>query len=221
MVDKLLEYIAIFLALIVVLPIHEYAHASVAVWCGDNTPKLYGRLTLNPLAHFDPMGLVLFVFARFGWAKPVPVNPFNFKRYKLHSFFVASAGVIANYLLALIAYPLFILSALYIPQFGYFTQVLQTTLFFICSMSLNFFVFNLLPIYPLDGFRIIDSFAKKKGKGYQFIKRYGSYILLSLFLLSIISEMTGLWYIDVLGIIISYGSGILGFPINAFWGLIF
>ena len=221
MVDKILDYIAIFLALIVVLPLHEYAHARVAVWCGDNTPKLYGRLTLNPLAHFDPMGLVLFVFARFGWAKPVPVNPYNFRKYKLHSFFVAVAGVVANYLLAFITYPLFFIAILYIPQFGYFTSVLQNTLLYIYLMSLNFFVFNLIPLYPLDGFRVIDSFAKKKGKGYQYIKRYGVYILLGLFALSILADFTGLWYIDVLGLIITNGASILGTPITAFWGLIF
>ena len=89
MIDRILDFIAIFLALIVVLPLHEYAHGLVAYKCGDNTPKLMGRLTLNPMAHFDPIGLIMFVFARFGFAKPVPVNPYNFRKYKF--------GFLANF----------------------------------------------------------------------------------------------------------------------------
>ena len=103
-IDRILNYLSIFLALIVVLPVHEFAHAFVAVKCGDYTPKSYKRLTLNPLAHFDPVGLACFVFAGFGWAKPVPVNPYNFKNYKWGSFFVAIAGVVANYILAFLIY---------------------------------------------------------------------------------------------------------------------
>ncbi len=220
MIDKLLDLIAIFLALIVVLPLHEFAHAFVAVKCGDDTPRIYGRLTLNPMAHFDPMGLILFVIAKFGWAKPVPVNPFNFRRYKLHSFFVAVAGVIANYILAFIAYPLFILVALYVPEFGAFTLVLRTTLLYVFSMSLNFFVFNLLPLYPLDGFRVIDSFSKK-GVFYQTLRKYSVHILLGLLVLGFIADFTWLWFLDILGLIISYGSSFLGVPITLFWGLFF
>ena len=221
MVDKILDFIAVFLALIVVLPLHEYAHALVAYKCGDNTPKLMGRLTLNPMAHFDPIGLIIFVFARFGWAKPVPVNPFNFRKYKLHSFFVSIAGVVSNYLLAFFVYPLFLLSVLYIPQFGYFTSVLQTTLFYIHAMSLNFIIFNLLPLYPLDGFRAIDSFAKKKGKFYFWLKKYSIYILYGLFALSILADVLDFYYIDILGYIISFGVKIIGAPITALWGLLF
>ena len=221
MIDKILDFIAIFLALIVVLPLHEYAHALVAYKCGDSTPKLMGRLTLNPMAHFDPIGLIMFVFARFGFAKPVPVNPFNFKNYKLHSFFVSIAGVVANYLLAFIVFPLFLLSVLYIPQFGYFTSVLQSTLYYIYAMSLNFIIFNLLPLYPLDGFRAIDSFSKKKGKFYIWLKKYSVYILYGLFALSIIADVTGFYYIDVLGYIITFGANLIGTPITALWGLLF
>ncbi len=218
--DEILDLIATFLALLIVLPVHEYAHALVAVKCGDDTPKFNGRLTLNPMAHFDAIGLIMFVLAKFGWAKPVPVNPNNYRKYKLHSFYVAGAGVLANYILAFIAYPLFILS-FYIPNFGYFTDVLRMSLLYIYSMSLNFFVFNLIPLYPLDGFRLIDSFSKKTGKLYHLIRNYSVYILTGLFILGIIADATGLWFIDILGIIISYGSMYLGMPITMFWGIIF
>lgn len=221
MINTILEYITIFLALIVVLPVHEFAHAFVAVKCGDYTPKTYGRYTLNPMAHFDLLGLICFVLARFGWAKPVPVNPMNFRKYRLHSFFVAGAGVLANYILAFIAYPLFILSFQYVPEFGLFTQVLTQTLLYIFSFSLSFAIFNLLPIYPLDGFRLIDSFLKKKTSFYYNYKKYGIYVLYALFFLSIISDFTNLYYLDVLGNIIGLGVGVISTPITWFWGLIF
>lgn len=220
MAERILNYIAVFLALIVVLPLHEFAHAFAAVKCGDYTPKINGRYTLNPLAHFDPIGLACFVFAGFGWAKPVPVNPYNFRHYKRGSFWVSSAGVIANYLLAFVALPLFMLS-LNIPDFGYFTYVLQQTLYYIFSMSLVFFVFNLIPVYPLDGFRIYDALSKKRGGLYRFLRFQGIYVLYFLMLLSIISDITGVWQLDILGIAMNFAVGFIEIPITAFWGLIF
>ncbi len=219
MIDRIIQYFAIFLALILVLPLHEFAHALVAVKSGDNTPKIAGRYTLNPLSHFDPMGLICFVLARFGWAKPVPVNPYNFKNYKWGSFFVAIAGVLANYLLAFLIYPLFVLS-LSIGAFGYFTELLQYTLYFIFSLSLSFFAFNVLPIYPLDGFRIVESFSKKRSKIYYYLRYYGSYILLGLMLLSVVADFTGFYKLDILGTTIGFIVKYLRVPITAFWGLI-
>lgn len=220
MIDKILEYICIFLALIVVLPAHEFAHAFTAVKSGDLTPKLNNRYTLNPLAHFDPLGLACFVFAGFGWAKPVPVNPNNFKNYKWCSFWVSTAGVSANYIISFLAFPLYFLS-LSIPQFGYFTLVLQDTLYYIFAFGLVFFVFNLLPINPLDGFRAIDCFAKRRGKFYNFLKFKGIYILYALFFLSILADLTDIFYLDILGLFINFIVGYLQIPIFWFWGLIF
>ena len=91
MIERLISYLCIFIALLIVLPLHEFAHAFAAVKSGDNTPKMYGRYTINPLAHFDLMGLAFFIFARFGWAKPVPINPKNFKHYKRGCFFTSIA----------------------------------------------------------------------------------------------------------------------------------
>ena len=220
MVDKILEYICIFLALIVVLPVHEFAHAFVAVKFGDNTPKLNGRYNLNPLSHFDVSGLICFLFTGFGWAKPVPVNPYNFTKYKAGCFWVSVAGVIANILLAFLIYPLFILS-IRIPQFGYFTVVLKTTLIYIFSMSIGFSVFNLIPVYPLDGFRAIDCFAKKRGKVYRFLREKGYYVLLVLLLLGVFGDAIGVPQLDVLGYALNYVSGLIQYPISAFWGLFF
>lgn len=218
-VDRILYYICIFLALIVVLPIHEYAHGYVAYKCGDNTAKLSGRLTINPLAHFDPFGLVCFVLAGFGWAKPVPVNPNNFRNYKKGSFLVAIAGVTANFILSFLVYPLYKLS-LRIPQFGYFTLVLSNVLYLIYSLGISFFVFNLLPIYPLDGFRVIDSLSKKRGKVYNFLRYKSIFILYFFFLLSFLADAIGVWQLDVLGNLISLLSKYVSYPIHSLWGLI-
>ena len=220
MVDVILEYVSIFLALMLVLPVHEFAHAFSAVKSGDFTPKLYNRYTLNPLAHFDITGIIFFVFAGFGWAKPVPINPNNFRHYRRGCFFTAISGVVANYILAFLAFPLFLLS-LNIPQFGYFTLVLQNTLYYIFALSLSFFVFNLLPIYPLDGFRVVEAFSKRRGKIYYYLRCYGIYVLYALILLSFIADRTRFYQLDVLGTVMRFLVGIIEKPITLFWGLIF
>ena len=221
MVDKIIEYLSIFLALMIVLPVHEFAHGIAAVKSGDFTPKLYNRYTLNPLAHFDLVGLVCFAVLGFGWAKPMPVNPNNFENYKRGCFWVSIAGVLANYLLAFIAFPLFLLAILYVPSFGYFTTVLFLTLSYIYTFSLVFFVFNLIPVYPLDGFRVVDVFSKKRGNVYMFLRNYGMYVLYGLFFLGILADITNIYQLDILSIAINFVKSIIEVPIIKFWGLIF
>jgi Zn-dependent protease len=226
MVDKLINYIAVFIALLLVLPIHEFAHAFVAHKCGDNTPKVNGRLTLNPLAHVDPYGLVAIVLVHFGWGKPVPINPANFKRYKLGLVLVSIAGVVANYVLAFLTYPILLLifkafTLGYIGDFGYFDDVLLLVLWYLPSLSINFAVFNILPFYPLDGFKLVEALDKKRGPVYRFLRKYGQYILLSLLLLGIIADITGLYFLDIFGFLFSYLTNGAMFPISAFWGLFF
>ena len=89
------------------------------------------------------------------------------------------------------------------------------------SFSLSFFVFNLIPVYPLDGFRAIDAFSKRKSKVYWFLRKQGIYVLYFLFLLSIVSDLTGVWQIDILGFILTKVVGVISMPISLFWGLIF
>ena len=162
-----------------------------------------------------------FLFVGFGWAKPVPVNPYNFKKYKQGCFWVSIAGVLSNLLTAFIVYPLYVLSVLYLPDIGLFDDVISYALFFIFSFSLSFCVFNLLPIYPLDGFRVVDVFTTKRGKVYWFLKTKGTYVLYGLFALGLIADMTGLYQIDLLGNIMRVVVGFLSTPISLFWdGLI-
>ena len=221
MVETILDYICIFIALMVVLPFHEFTHAFAAVKNGDITPKLYGRYTLNPFAHFDTMGLVCFVFAGFGWAKPVPVNPNNYRNYKKGCFWVAVSGVMMNFIIAFLTVPIYLLSYKYVPTFGYFTYVLVNTLWYIFNLSIVFFVFNLLPLYPLDGFRVVEVLSEGRGTVYEFLRKYGTYILLGLFGLSILSDVTGIVYIDILGYVLRVLTDYITYPIIAFWGLIF
>ncbi len=224
MIYTILHYLSIFLAILILLPMHEFAHAFVAVKSGDNTPKMYGRYTLNPLAHFDIFGLVSLLLVRFGWAKPMPINPNNFRHYKTSCFLVSIAGILMNYLLAFLAFPIFNLLLVYvIPNFnfGFFDDVLFLTFYFIYTIGISLSVFNLLPFYPLDGFRAIDVFVKNKyNPVYRFLRLYGRYILLGFIFLGIIANATGLYYLDVLGNFINFVGVWFKYPIELFWGLI-
>ena len=97
---KLMIFLAFTLAVIFSLTIHEFSHSFVAYKLGDDTPKKMGRLTFNPMAHFDALGLFSFMFLGFGWAKPVPINPFNFKKIKRDTFLVSISGIVANLIFA-------------------------------------------------------------------------------------------------------------------------
>lgn len=205
--SKVIIFLTFSVAVIIALSMHEYAHAFTAVKCGDPTPKLAGRLTLNPLVHFDVAGLLCFLFLGFGWAKPVPINPFNFKNVKKGSFLVSISGVLANLILAFISYPIAIL----------FMRVVDTSIvweicfylfLYIFQTNLVFLVFNLIPVYPLDGFNAIASLTKYNNKFVDFMRRYGSIILL---ILIIVFHVT-----DLFNIIVSY----VGYPILWFWSLI-
>ena len=154
------------------------------------------------------------------WGSGLPINPNNFNNYKRGCFFTSVAGVIANYLLAFIAYPLFVLSVLYLPTFGYFTDVIINVLRSAFCLSLVFFVFNLIPVYPLDGFRALDVFSKKRSKIYWFLRTKGIYVLYALFALSLFADITDLYYVDILGIAINKVATIISKPITLFWGLI-
>ena len=152
---NLIGIIAGIPGLIIAIVVHEYAHARVAVAMGDFTPKATGRLTLNPMAHLDPIGLLMLLLCQFGWAKPVMVNPLNFKNYKRGELLVALAGPAVNLITAFLA--LLILQILATAGVEMTTGV-RMVFSLIILYNINFAIFNMIPIPPLDGSKVLMSF---------------------------------------------------------------
>lgn len=160
---------------IIGLTFHEYAHGWTAYRLGDDTARNYGRLTLNPIAHLDPIGFLMLCLAGFGWAKPVPVNPYNLKtNFKQGMLMVALAGPVTNVIVALVL--MFILSILFRIDNGLLTEIIARGIFI--NILLAFF--NLLPIPPLDGSRILAGLIPGENTWIYNIEQYGFIILLVL-----------------------------------------
>ena len=157
---------------------HEFAHAFTAYKFGDYTPKAKGRLSLNPVRHIDPIGaLCLFLFG-FGWAKPVEINPVSFRNYKLGMSLVSIAGVVTNLLLSFIFSGLYFFTFTWIESTNMFLRFLSYIFEYGTIINISLVVFNLLPIYPLDGFKFLQTFMSYGNKFVQFMYRYGSLLLL-------------------------------------------
>lgn len=166
---SLMQTITSVIAITYTIISHECAHGLAAYWNGDPTAKEAGRITLNPLPHIDPIGLIsLFVF-RFGWAKPVPINPNRFHHERLGMLSTSLAGVTVNFLSA-------VLAAIFLPRVS--NTLLQLLLMQIMTYGVFFCVFNLVPIPPLDGSKVIITFLPKKWQYelYRF-ERYSQWIL--------------------------------------------
>jgi len=191
-------------ALLIALTVHEYAHARVAVALGDPTPRFEGRLTLNPIAHLDPFGLIMLWLVQFGWAKPVSVNPRNFKNGRQGMMFVSLAGPGANLITAFVAMLIWgILDAIGIREYW-----IITTLSLICRYNIIFAVFNMLPIPPLDGSKVLMNYLPGRlAYQYESYSQYGSLILMGL----IISGLVGIiinpiagWILKIMGLIVTF-----------------
>ncbi|KAA0244456.1 MAG: site-2 protease family protein [Candidatus Brocadia sp. AMX2] len=191
-------------AILYALTIHEYFHGWTANKFGDPTARLQGRLTLNPLAHIDILGALCFVFAHFGWGKPVPVNPYNFRNPRRDNMIVSFAGPASNFVSAFL--------------FGVIFQLLRNTPFIPMNVSAIFYnllisgiiinlslaFFNMIPLFPLDGSHILEGLLPyPMAQKYKEIERYSPFILLGLIILG---NYAG---IPILGII-------LGPPIQYF-----
>jgi Zn-dependent protease len=178
--------IARVLVLIVAFTIHEFAHAWSATQFGDDTPRLNGRLTLNPLAHLDPVGSMVLLLAGFGWAKPVPVNPYTLQRRSPSAYmWVALAGPLSNLMLAILAALLFrfefaSIYEAFAPSSGILPNFSRILLEFV-SINLILMVFNLIPLAPLDGEKVLSYLAPPGLSGMlDIIRPYGPLILITL-----------------------------------------
>lgn len=217
----LLVVLAYLVALLSAIVLHELAHGLVALWNGDSTAKLYGRLTLNPIKHFDWIGLIMMLVVGFGWAKPVPVNLANFKNRKVGAITVSIAGVLTNLVLAFLGAMAYVLLLKATPK----TESAQYTVYFfealaklILQLNVSFALFNILPLFPLDGYRLLSCFVNENNSAMAFIRKYSLYILLGCMVLNSIPYLCYVsplyWYVGEFGELIQIG-------FESFWRLIF
>ncbi len=208
--NQLSFYLLIAPPILFALTIHEYAHGWVAYRLGDPTAKLAGRLTFNPIAHLDPLGTILLFVARIGWAKPVPVNPYYFRDPRAGMLYVSLAGPASNLLAAfgfgLICRALGLRSL--VPLHPGFLGLLEMMLVFAVYINLILAVFNLIPVPPLDGSKILASLlSRDSAEAYEHFARYGSFLLFGVILLEMFTGVRILW-------------GIIG-PFVRFFSLLF
>ena len=181
--------------LIILLPIlifslcfHEFSHGYIAYRLGDHTAARSGRLTLNPLAHLDPIGSLMILFVGFGWAKPVPVNPINFSNPRVDMMKVAFAGPASNLILAFIA-GLMIRFANYSDLMN--NGILYQTLYVFSFINIALAVFNMLPVAPLDGSQIFGNMISKNNPELAWkLQMYGPKILMGLILIGIVTPFS-------------------------------
>ncbi len=211
--DLLLGFVAVIAYLIAIcgaIVLHELAHGLVAYWNGDYTAKAAGRLTLNPVKHFDLIGFLMLAVIGFGWAKPVPVDSRNFRDYKKGMITVSLAGVICNFLQAFLATAFLAILASILGAAGfeqsnagyYFAMFVVYLLSSSATVNMTLMAFNLIPIFPLDGFRVVETLAKPYNKYVEFNYRYGQFLLLGLV---VVGNLLGSFspYLNILGLYIN------------------
>lgn len=184
--QEFIELLYTLPAILLAIVLHECAHGLVSVWMGDDTPRRQGRLSLNPLHHIDLMGVVCLALFKIGWAKPVQVNPRAYKNGKWGMVLVALAGPVTNFLLAFLACILYVLlwKNLFFFGTGFVVESVYYILLNIISINLGLGVFNLIPIPPLDGSKVLGAVLPEKYYfRYMRYERYGSLILIGLILL--------------------------------------
>ncbi len=180
--------------LLISLTIHEFSHGFVAYMLGDDTAKRAGRLTLNPISHIDPIGLIMLFIARIGWAKPVPINPYNFQNYKRDTALTAAAGPAANFLMAIFLSLIFNFIKNINPDILYYasgiTQFWYGMLLYAILINLALGIFNLLPIPPMDGSKILGGFLSDEAYlRYTAKERQGAQILMIILAISFIFRL--------------------------------
>jgi len=189
MTDYILGLLISIPGLLLALSMHEFAHGYAAYLMGDNTAKYSGRLSLNPMHHLDPIGtLCLFLF-HFGWAKPVPINPYNFRNRRSGIITVSLAGPFMNFILALVSTILINLVLRYAPG-NLFTQFIYKVIYYSIELNVGLMCFNLIPIPPLDGSKVLIEILPYRYREYFYqIERYSSFILMALLFTNVLSPV--------------------------------
>lgn len=179
------HFIARVFILLFSLVIHEFAHAVTADVLGDKTPRMNGRLTLNPIVHLELIGIIAILFAPIGWARPVPINSRNFRHPRRDVIFVTAAGPLSNLLLACIAFVVLRIGAATIDP----TSTLAIILSNVILLNISLFIFNLIPIPPLDGSQIVRNLLPLRAAiRYSRMDAYGPFILLLLLIMPFFSQ---------------------------------
>lgn len=185
-------------AVLIALTFHEYAHARAAESLGDSTARYMGRMSLNPLVHLDPLGFILLLVVGFGWAKPVPVNPLNFKGDRRRGMMlVAAAGPLMNIFIAFTA--ALILNLALTQSQMYSNAPLVQIMLSIVYINVYLAIFNLIPVPPLDGSKVLAGILRSDEIIYK-LERYGSIILLVL----ILTNVVGMVLLPLANVLISF-----------------
>ena len=181
--------VAFVLGLVFGISVHEAAHAFVAYRLGDPTAKIAGRLTLDPRSHLDPIGTLALLFVGFGWGKPTPFDPFNLRNVKRDSALISVAGAASNFLLAL-ALSLPYLVAFYTHSLNFTVNSIYQVLSIVIWLNVILGVFNLIPVHPLDGFKVLAGLLPRDWyQDFMQTERYGIFILLFLIITGAIGKI--------------------------------
>ncbi len=191
-------------AIIIAMVIHEWAHARTAYALGDPTPKMMGRLTLNPAAHVDLLGLLMLFIVHFGWAKPVQINPYNFSNPRRDDILVSLAGPFSNFAVAFVTLIfMIVLVKMGVPM----SEGMQLVFSSIMIININFGIFNLIPIPPLDGYHVLKQILPYElAEKLEGLERYSFLILIIILMTPIISVI----FVPMQRFILGIFQGIVG-----------
>jgi Zn-dependent protease len=189
------------------LTVHEYCHALVAHMCGDSTSKEQGRVTLNPLKHIDPLGFLMLIFAGFGWAKPVQFNEQNLRNPKADVIKIALAGPLSNAVIAMLLSVIFTVVSSAVPLHSTpGGQIASEVFYYAIFINWALFIFNLIPLPPLDGSHLLLSLFKKHPTLYNGLYKYGSLVLFGLVIATMVTKID---FLPITPVIQFFGEGFL------------